>query len=245
MYLRINIDDNCLCQQCQCDLPQLSSMLTLIDIVVVLIIQDDNENVIVAYRTVSSVIMSLAVTATLTEMFWCITTFWKKRHTVCLTVDTINRNQHTLTLNQNCVNVQWLISSHLIQHDTKLYKQNVHTEQCENNHCLKRVSILSELLLINKENWIIINSHKNEGSNICIVKNEGSVSCQLWDMYLYDTYIVVVVVVAAELVVQESVLTYSIKKGFTYKRCQWRSWRKKKKRSCMWGERFITHFTDE
>jgi hypothetical protein len=30
--------------------------------------------------------------------------------------------------------------------------------------------------------------------------------------------IVVVVVVAAELVVQESVLTYSIKKGFTYKR---------------------------
>jgi len=69
MYLRINIDDNCLCQQCQCDLPQLSSMLTLIDIVVVLIIQDDNENVIVAYRTVSSVIMSLAVTATLTEMF--------------------------------------------------------------------------------------------------------------------------------------------------------------------------------
>jgi len=31
--------------------------------------------------------------------------------------------------------------------------------------------------------------------------------------------VVVVVVVAAELVVQESVLTYSIKKDFTYKRC--------------------------
>ncbi len=44
-------------------------MFTLIDIVVVLIIQDDNENVIVAYRTVSSMITSLAVTATLTEMF--------------------------------------------------------------------------------------------------------------------------------------------------------------------------------
>jgi len=55
-------------------------------------------------------------------------------------------------------------------------------------------------------------------------------------MYLYNTYIVVVVVVAAELVIQESVLTYSIKKGFTYKRCQWRSWRRKKKKSCMWGE---------
>jgi len=44
-------------------------MLTLIDIVIVLIIQDDNENVIVAYETASSVITSLAVTATLTEMF--------------------------------------------------------------------------------------------------------------------------------------------------------------------------------
>jgi len=48
----------------------LSSRLTLIDIVViVLIIQDDNENVIVVYRTVSSMVMALAVTATLTEMF--------------------------------------------------------------------------------------------------------------------------------------------------------------------------------
>jgi hypothetical protein len=44
-------------------------MLILIDIVVVLIVQDDNENIIVAYRTVSSMITSLAVTATLTEMF--------------------------------------------------------------------------------------------------------------------------------------------------------------------------------
>jgi len=44
-------------------------MLIFIDTVVVLIIQDDNENVIVVYETVSSVIMPLAVAATLTEMF--------------------------------------------------------------------------------------------------------------------------------------------------------------------------------
>jgi len=44
-------------------------MLILIDTVVVLIIQDDNENVIVAYETASSVITSLTVAATLTEMF--------------------------------------------------------------------------------------------------------------------------------------------------------------------------------
>jgi len=42
---------------------------------------------------------------------------------------------------------------------------------------------------------------------------DDSVSCQLQDMYLYDTYIVVVVdIVAAELVVQESVLTYQSRK---------------------------------
>jgi len=237
MYLRSNIDDNHPHQQCWCNSSWLSSRLTLIDIVVVLIIQDDNENIIVAYRTVSSVITSLAVTATLIEMFWCTTTFQKECHTVCLTVCTISRNQHTLTLNQNHINVWWLMSSHLIWQNTKLYKQNIHIKQCENVPCLREVSVLSELLLINKENWIFISSHKNESSNIHIVKNEGSVSCQLQDMYLYDTYIVVVVdVVAAELVIQESVLTYSIKKDFTYKSCEWRSWRRKKKRSCMWGE---------
>ncbi len=71
---------------------------------------------------------------------------------MCLTVDTTIKNQHILTLNQNCVDVQQLMSSHLIQHDTELYKQNVHTEQCEDAPCLRKVSILSELLLINKEN---------------------------------------------------------------------------------------------
>ncbi len=76
MYLRGNIDDNHPHQQqCWCDSPWLSSTLTLIDIVVVLIIQDDNENIIVVYRTVSSVIMSLAVTATLIKMFWHMMTF--------------------------------------------------------------------------------------------------------------------------------------------------------------------------
>ncbi len=182
--------------------------------------------------------MSLAVTTTLIEMFWHTTTFQKECHTVCLTVDTISRNQHTLTLNQNHIDVQQLMSSHLIQCDSLLYKQNIHTEQHKNDYCLREVSVLSELLLINKENWINVNSHKSKDNNICIVKNENPVSCQLWDAYLYNTYIVVVVVVvvAAELVVQESVLTYSIKKDFTYKSYEWRSWRRKKKRSCMWGE---------
>ncbi len=248
MYLRDNIDDNHPHWQWRwCDLPWLSSTLILIDIVVVvvLIIWDDNENIIVVYRTVSSVVTSLAVITTLIKMFWCTTTFWKECHIMCLTVCTTGRNQHTLTLNQNHIDVWWSMSPHLIQQNTKLYKQNVHIEQCEDAPCLRKVSVLSEMLLINKENWIFISSHKSEGDNIHIVKNEGPVSCQLQDTYLYDTYIVVVVdVVAAELVVWESVLTYSIKKDFTYKSCEWRSWRRKKKRSHMWGEGFITHFTD-
>ncbi len=95
------------------------------------------------------------------------------------------------------------MSSHLLQCDTVLYKQNVVTEQSENDYCLTRVSIQSKLLLINKENRIDINIHKNKSSNISIVQNEGFTSCQLRDTYLYDTYIiiVVVVVVAAKLVV--------------------------------------------
>ncbi len=179
MYLRVNIDDNCFCQQCQCDLSWLSSMLILIDTVVVLIVQDDNENIIVVYETVSSMVTPLAVITTLTEMFWCTTTFWKECHTAFLTVDTTDRNQHTLTLNQNCIDVWQSMSSHLIWCDTELYEQNIHTEQCENDHCLRRVSIQDKLLLINKENWIIISSHKGEDDNVCIIKNEGPVSCQL------------------------------------------------------------------
>ncbi len=237
MYLRGNIDDNHPHQQHWCDSSWLSSRLILIGIVVILIVWDDNENVIVAYRTVSSMITSLAVTATLTEMFWCTTTFQKECHITCLTVCTISKNQHTLTLNQNCIDVQWLMSSHLIQHDIKPYKWDIRIKQRKNTPCLRKVSILSELLLINKENWIFISSCKGEGNNIYIVKNKSPVSCQLQDMYLYDTYIVVVVdVVTAELVIQESVLTYSIKKGFTYKSCEWRSWRRKKKKLYVrWG----------
>jgi len=113
------------------------------------------------------------------------------------------------------------MSSHLIQCDMLLYKQNIHTEQHKNDHCLREVSVTSKLLLINKENRIDISIHKNESDNISVIQNKSSTSCQLRDTYLYNTYmmIVVVVVVAAELVIQESVLTYSIKKGFTYKRC--------------------------
>jgi len=69
MYLRGDIDDDRSHQRRQCDLLQLSSRLILIDIVVVLIIQDDNENIIVAYETVSSVVTPLAVITTLIKMF--------------------------------------------------------------------------------------------------------------------------------------------------------------------------------
>ncbi len=83
-----------------------------------------------------------------------------------------------------------------------LYKQNIVTEQSKNDHCLRKVSIQSKLLLINLKNRIDINIHKNESSNISIVQDKNSTSCQLRDTYLYDTYmIIVVVVVAAELVI--------------------------------------------
>jgi len=71
---------------------------------------------------------------------------------MCLTVCTTVRNQHTLTLNQNHIDVQQTMSPHLIQCDTLLYEQDVHIKQHNDNSCLREVSILSELLLINKEN---------------------------------------------------------------------------------------------
>ncbi len=176
-------------------------------------------------------IMSLAVAATLIEMFWCMTTFQKRYHITFLTVSTTVRNQHALTLNQNHIDVQWLMSSHLLWCDTDLYEQNIVTEQSENDHCLREVSVQSKLLLINLKNRIDINVCKSENSNVSIVQDKGPMSCQLKDTYLYDTYMmIVVVVVAAELVIQELMLKYLIKKGFMYKSWWWESWRRKKKK---------------
>jgi len=150
---------------------------------------------------------------------------------VFLTVSTTVRNQHVSILNQNCIDVQWSMSSHLLQCDTDLYKQNIVTEQSENDHNLRKVSIQSELLLINLKNRINISICKSKSNNRSVVQDKSSISCQLRDTYLYDTYmLIVVVVVAAELVIWESVLKYSIKKDFTYKRWWWRSWKRKKKR---------------
>jgi len=55
---------------------------------------------------------------------------------------------------------------------------------------------------INLENRIDISVCKGESNNVSIIQDKSSISCQLRDTYLYDTYImIVVVVVAAELVI--------------------------------------------
>ncbi len=95
------------------------------------------------------------------------------------------------------------MSSHLLQCDTVLYEQNVVIKQSEDNHCLRKVSIQSKLLLINLENKIDTDVCTDENNNISVVQDKSSTSCQLWDTYLYDTYMMIVVdvVVAAELVI--------------------------------------------
>jgi len=111
------------------------------------------------------------------------------------------------------------MSSHLLQCDMSSYKQNIVIKQSEDDHCLRKVSVQSKLLLINLKDKININVCKSKNNNISVVQDKNSTSCQLRDTYLYDTYImIVVVVVAAALVVQESVLKYSIKRDFMYKR---------------------------
>jgi len=94
------------------------------------------------------------------------------------------------------------MSSHLLQCDMNLYKQNIITEQSKNNHCLRRVSVQSKLLLINLKNRIDISVCKSKNNNISVVQDKSSTSCQLRDTYLYNIYImIIVVVVAAELVI--------------------------------------------
>ena len=114
------------------------------------------------------------------------------------------------------------MSSHLLQCDTDLYKQNIVTEQSKNDHCLRKVSVQSKLLLINLKNRINTDIHKSESNNVSVVQDKSSTSCQLRDTYLYNTYmmmiVVIVAVVVAKLVIQESVLNYSIKKDFMYER---------------------------
>ncbi len=61
------------------------------------------------------------------------------------------------------------MSSHLLQCDTVSYKQNIVTEQSENDYCLREVSIQSKLLLINLKNRIDISVHTDENSNVSIV----------------------------------------------------------------------------
>ncbi len=155
-----------------------------------------------------------------------------------LTVSTINRNQHTLTLNQNHINVWQLMSSYLIWCNTVSYKQNIVIEQSENDHCLRKISIQSKLLLINLKNRIDISVHTDKNSNISIVQDKNSTSCQLWDTYLYDIYMMIVidVVVAAELVIQESVLKCVNQKRFHIQEMRMKKLKKKEKE--IWEKRW-------
>jgi hypothetical protein len=75
-----------------------------------------------AYKAVSSVITSLAVAATLIEMFWCMMTF-QKSIILCFWQSAQLTEINTLTLNQNHIDVWQLMSSHLSWCDTVLYKQ--------------------------------------------------------------------------------------------------------------------------
>ena len=128
------------------------------------------------------------------------------------------------------------MSSHLNWCDTVLYKQNIVTEQSKNNHCLRKVSVQSKLLLINLKNRIDISVCKSENNNVSIIQDKSPTSCQLWDTYLYDIYImmIVVVVVAAELVIQESVLKYVNQKRFHIQEMRGEEVEKERKRDLRW-----------
>jgi len=122
--------------------------------------------------------------------------------------------------------------SYLLQCDTVLYKQNVVIKQSENDHCLKKVSIQSKLLLINLKNRIDISVCTDESDNISVVQDKSSTSYQLQNTYLYDIYMIIIVdvVVAAELVVQKSVLKCVNQKRFQIQEMTVKKLKKKEKK---------------
>ncbi len=123
------------------------------------------------------------------------------------------------------------MNSHLLWCDMILYKWNIVTEQSKNDHCLRRVSVQSKLLLINLKNRIDISVCTSKSNNISVVQDKSSTSCQLWDTYLYDIYIMIVVdvVVAAELVIQESVLKCVNQERFHIQKMRVKNLKKKEK----------------
>ncbi len=78
----------------------------------------------------------------------------------------------------------------------------------------------------------------SESSNISVVQDKNSISCQLWDTCLYNIYIIIVVdvVVAAELVLQESVLKCVNQKRFHIQEMMMKKLKKKEKK--IWEERW-------
>jgi hypothetical protein len=116
MYLKVEVNNNCLWQQVMQSV-WFSNALTLIDTVVVLISRWQW----VHHCCVQSSEQHDHVTCSCCNTHWNVLMYnniSKECHTAFLTVSTTVRNQHTLTLNQNCIDVQQLMSSHLLQCDT-------------------------------------------------------------------------------------------------------------------------------
>ncbi len=130
------------------------------------------------------------------------------------------------------------MSSHLLQYNTVSYEQNIVIRQSKNDHCLRKVSIQNKLLLINLKNRIDISVHTDKSSNVSIVQDKNSISYQLWDTYLYDTYMMIIVdvVVAVKLVIQESVLKYVNQKRFHIQEMTVKKLKKKEKE--IWEKRW-------
>ncbi len=243
MYLKVKVDNDCLYQQQSwCNLSWFSNALILIDTVVVLIVWDDNEYIIVVYRAVSSMITSLTVVTTSFEMLWCMTTFWKKRHTVFLTVHTTVRNQHITFLNKNCIYVQWLMRQNLLSQNLSLYEENIVIKKNKNDNDLRRVNKDVQLLHTDQKNRICIICCSDKST---LIQNESSVCCQIWETNLYNTYIIVVAaVVATECVIQESVLKDVNQKEFHIQEIVMKRLKKKTKQKITYWQAIRTLSTN-
>jgi hypothetical protein len=220
----------------RCNSSQLSSRLILIDIiVVVLIIQDDNENIIVAYRTVTCVVTPLAVTATLIEMFWCTTHF--KRVSYCVSDSWHNwqKSTHSDSESESC----WCTTADEFSFDSMwcIVVQTEHSHWAAQEWLLSEKSECTEWAAADQQREL--NQHQQPQGweqhmhckewGLCELSASRHIS--VWHLHCCCCWCcccwACCMRVSADIFNQER---------FHIQSCEWRSWRRKKKK-VVWGER--------
>jgi hypothetical protein len=137
---------------------------------------DDNDVVIhfmFSYEAAIDMITSFAIDACFVEMFDCFATFRKRMKIRCLVATRETRLFHrTLTrLNENDVQIRWMMSVYLIKNYIVAYELHIQFRKNKQSQTRCIVNEFNQLLIIHHENEILM---KNDliSDNDLIVNDE-------------------------------------------------------------------------